>query len=104
MMTPSPILVEAVSFLFDEGKKFLQERQARAEASQSVTAVEPEIASKPSAENAQLSENITSKEVALNQKVPESLWTTSEAKVEHLTRLLEIYTRNLLFRYLACEF
>ena len=103
-MTLSPILVEAVSFLFDEGKKFLQERQACAEASQSVTAVEPEIASKPSAENAQLSENITSKEVALNQKVPESLWTTSEAKVEHLTRLLEIYTRNLLFRYLACEF
>jgi hypothetical protein len=100
MMALSSLLVDAVSFLFGEGKKFLQERRARKEAAKNVAKGESETAGKPPLEHPQLGEMITSKEDALQQKISQTQWINSEAKVKHLMELLRVYTKNY---YLAKE-
>lgn len=97
-----PILLKAVEFLFDEGKKILEERRERRKAQN--TPVEEKIESsslkKSSSEETTKTEVIKSKEVAITMPIPESAWTESEAKVKHLMALLDIYTKNY---YLAKE-
>jgi hypothetical protein len=97
-----PILLKAVEFLFDEGKKILDERRERRNAQN--TAVEEKTGSS-SLKNSHLEETsetevIKSKEVAITMPILESAWIESEAKVKHLMALLDIYTKNY---YLAKE-
>jgi hypothetical protein len=96
----SSILVDAVTFLFGEGKKILQERLARTQSFKSDPTTEAKTTIKTSLEPPQLNEVITSKEAALNQEVPQIKWANSEDKVKHLMTLLKIQTRNY---YLAKE-
>ena len=97
-----PILLKAVEFLFDEGKKILEERRERRKAQSTVTDEKPEtLPSKnlPSEETSK-TEIIKSKEAAVALPVSSSAWVDSEEKIKHLMALLEIYSKNY---YLAKE-
>jgi hypothetical protein len=97
-----PILLKAVEFLFDEGRKILEERRERRKAQN--TAIEEKTETSPLRntlpDETTKIEVIKSKEAALAMPIPESAWKESEAKVKHLMALLDIYTKNY---YLAKE-
>jgi hypothetical protein len=88
-----PILLKAIDFVFDEGRKILEERRERrklddpapkSEAQQPET--EPAI---PEPEPEQ-----ELKQDLLTSKIDEILWQNHEMEVQHLVRLLETYSRN----------
>ncbi len=95
-----PILLKAVDFLFEEGKKILKERRERQKAEQDVEITKPETTGKSLPNEVKVSDAIDTKEVAMSQRISESVWLNSEAKIKHLMSLLEIHTRNY---YLAKE-
>ncbi len=97
-----PILLKATNFLFEEVSKILQERRERRQAEQKGTEakIDDPTLSEKSENDTNSKDVISSVDVALNQKVEESIWLHSEAEVEHLLSLLEIHTRNY---YLAKE-
>jgi hypothetical protein len=88
MIALSSLLIDAVNFLFGEGKRILQERRERLGLKIDTPVPAPER------------QAITSKEAALNQEVPQIAWNNSEAKIKHLMALLKIHTQNY---YLAKE-
>jgi hypothetical protein len=91
--TQLPILMKAIEFVFDEGRRILEERRERrkrldhlpsaetAEAPQEVAVREPE-------------KEIEIKQDLLASRVDEILWQNHEQEVQHLVRLLETYSRN----------
>ncbi len=95
-----PILLKAVDLFFEEGRKILQERRERRKAEKDVDIAKPEIAKKSPSQNVKVNDVIASKDAAKSQKISESVWLNSEAKIKHLISLLEIHTRNY---YLAKE-
>ena len=91
--TQLPILMKAIEFVFDEGRRILQERRERRKRLESL----------PSAEAAETPRDVAvrepEKEIELKQdllasKVDEILWKNHEQEVQHLVRLLETYSRN----------
>lgn len=88
-----PILLKAIDFVFDEGRKILEERRERRklkDASAQSGGQEPETESA-------LPEPEREKEVKqglLASKIDDILWRTHEAEIQHLVRLLETYSRN----------
>jgi hypothetical protein len=91
--TQLPILLKAIDFVFEEGRKILEERRERRKAQEYP----------PKAEIQEPEETVTILEVKqkeeikkdlLASKVDEILWKNHEAEVQHLVRLLETYTRN----------
>jgi hypothetical protein len=97
--TQLPILIKAIDFVFEEGRKILEERRDRRKAqdtpSQSQES-EPEkeiVVSEPEKE-------IEIKEDLLTSPIDEPLWQNHEEEVKHLVRLLETYSRNY---YIAKE-
>jgi len=90
-----PILLKAIDFVFDEGRKILEERRERRKANESAPAEtkapEPEakeiVPLEPEKANEIRQELSTS-------KIDELLWQNHEAEVQHLARLLETYSRN----------
>lgn len=88
-----PLLMKAIDFVFDEGRKILEERRTRrrqqdaalqneaAEPAAEVVAAEPEMA-------AEIKQDL------LASKVDEIVWQNHEQEVQHLVRLLETYSRN----------
>lgn len=89
-----PLLIEAISFVFEEGKKFLQERRERQKKEAKVDSTEVKEPEKLPSEDAKGKNIISSKDAALTQKIEKSKWIDSEAKVKHLMDLLKIQTRN----------
>ncbi|NWG05115.1 MAG: hypothetical protein HXY35_00360 [Chloroflexi bacterium] len=92
-----PILLKAIDFIFDEGRKILEERRARRkadEASLQSAGQEPvkdvSLAEEPKEEPAAE----TVKQELLASKIDELLWRNHEGEVQHLVRLLETYSRN----------
>lgn len=88
-----PILIKAIDFVFEEGRKILEERRDRRKAqdtpSQSQES-DPEaeiIISEPEKE-------IEIKQDLLTSQIDEPLWQNHEEEVKHLVRLLETYSRN----------
>jgi hypothetical protein len=91
-----PILLKAIDFLFDEGRKILEERRERRKTqkesesteatSNSPILIEPELKKGDDV--------IQTKETALATPVIKYLWKESEGDVTHLLKLLEIHTRN----------
>ena len=91
--TQLPILMKAIEFVFDEGRRILEERRERrkrlehlppaetAETPQEVAVREPE-------------KEIEIKQDLLASKVDEIVWRNHEQEVQHLVRLLETYSRN----------
>ena len=97
--TQLPILLKAIDFIFDEGRKILEERRERRksqEGAQSVEASEPQLEIVPRAPEA-IAE---ARQDLLTSKIDEILWQNHELEVQHLVRLLETYSRNY---YLAKE-
>lgn len=87
-----PILLKALDFVFDEGRKILEERRERRKQNGSPKS----DAQEPSAE-APLAELEKAKEVKqdlLTSKIDEILWKNHELEIQHLVRLLETYSRN----------
>jgi hypothetical protein len=88
-----PILLKAIDFVFDEGRKILQERRERRKIEESAPKSE---ATEPKEEIALLKpEQIQEvKQDLLASKIDDLLWQNHEAEVQHLVRLLETYSRN----------
>ena len=88
-----PILLKAVDFVFEEGRKILTERRERRKLNDNA----------PESENQELTKVISPRELEkesefkqdlLSSKIDELLWQNHEAEVKHLVRLLETYSRN----------
>ena len=88
-----PILLKAIDFVFDEGRKILEERRERRKLNGS-----PETSEKqePAKEimPLELEKEIEIKQDLLTSKIDEILWQNHEEEVKHLVRLLETYSRN----------
>ncbi|MEP7137591.1 MAG: hypothetical protein ABI904_21925 [Chloroflexota bacterium] len=88
-----PILLKAIDFVFDEGRKILEERRERRKQSdgpskkEDLEPVKEVVPSKPEKEK-------ETKQELLVTKVDEILWQDHEEEVKHLLRLLETYSRN----------
>lgn len=91
-----PILLKAIDFVFDEGRKLLEERRERRKTSEASAPppagepVEPALEVTP----AEVQERNETKQELLTSKIDEILWKNHEAEVQHLVRLLETYSRN----------
>lgn len=95
-----PILLKAIDFVFDEGRRILEERRERRKAETSAPApqepsqaeekppAEQEAAPLPPEQAEEIKKDLTA------SKVDESLWRNHEMDVKHLVTLLETYTRN----------
>ncbi len=88
-----PILLKAIDFVFEEGRKILEERRDRRKMNDN-----PE-----NSENQELAKEVTPLELKeeseikqdlLASKIDEILWQNHELEVKHLVRLLETYSRN----------
>lgn len=91
-----PILLKAIDFVFDEGRKILEERRERRKMSAASASVQssepPEPAAGVTPEEVQDPGEI--KQDLLTSKIDEILWKNHELEVQHLVRLLETYSRN----------
>jgi len=88
-----PILLKAVDFVFEEGRKILEERRERRkqnESSSKSETQEPENEITP----AVVQQQAEIKQDLLTSKIEDGLWQNHEAEVQHLVKLLETYSRN----------
>lgn len=88
-----PILLKAIDFVFEEGRKILEERRERRKRD----AEAPTATSAPAAPLEELPELVKVQEVKQDlfaSRIPAGVWQNHEAQVQHLVRLLEIYSRN----------
>ena len=88
-----PILLKAIDFVFDEGRKILEERRARRETAQSAQNSEAPPPA-PDVSPAEIEERDEVKQDLLKSKVDGILWQNHELEVKHLVKLLETYSRN----------
>jgi hypothetical protein len=91
--TQLPILLKAVDFVFDEGRKILEERRERRKNSDSASTSEIQEPAKEITP-AEIQEKIEIKQDLLASKIDEILWQNHELEVKHLVKLLETYSRN----------
>src|SRR5215211_5411953 len=94
-----PILLKAIDFVFEEGKKILQERRERRKLNESppqsgVQEPQKEITPVQSEQMAEVKQSL------LASKIEDQSWLNHEEEVQHLVRLLDTYSRNY---YLAKE-
>jgi hypothetical protein len=88
-----PILLKAIDFIFEEGRKILEERRERRKISAPAeTGADPEPTMEVS--QAEVQENKKIKQDLLSSKIDEIRWQNHELEVQHLVRLLETYSRN----------
>jgi hypothetical protein len=88
-----PLLLKAIDFVFEEGRKILEERRERRKTeslAQNSGTPEPDPENTP----AQAQERNAIKQDLLNAKINEILWQNHELEVKHLVKLLETYSRN----------
>ena len=88
-----PILLKAIDFVFDEGRKILEERRERRKQGAPAQESEPSEPA-PETTEAEIQESDEIKQDLLKSKVDEILWKNHELEVQHLVRLLETYSRN----------
>ena len=91
--TQLPILLKAIDFVFDEGRKILDERRERRKAGESTPISENQ---EPAQEMTpvQVQEKNEIKQDLITSKIDEILWQNHELEVQHLVKLLETYSRN----------
>ena len=88
-----PILLKAIDFVFEEGRKILEERRERRRKSDSPQpAGDPEPASQLAIPQSEKQMEIKSSLLA--STIDEILWKNHEQVVQHLVKLLETYSRN----------
>ena len=88
-----PILMKAIDFVFDEGRKILEERRERRKMQDTSAKGEVEEQAKETAV-IELEKKNEIKQDLLASKIDEILWKNHEMEVQHLVRLLETYSRN----------
>jgi len=90
--TQLPILLKAIDFVFDEGRKILEERRERRKMEASSSQVEGPREEKEIVplEPEKVNEI---KQDLIASKIDELLWKYHKEEVEHLVRLLEKHTR-----------
>jgi len=88
-----PILLKAIDFVFDEGRKILEERRERRKTNDTSQTSENQEPAKETALPEPEKENEIKQDL-LASKIDEILWQNHEADVKHLVRLLETYSRN----------
>lgn len=91
-----PILLKAIDFVFDEGRKILEERRERRKSNEPAQSF-PKADAEEAAEEPPLPEIEKGNEIKQDlreSKIDEILWQNHEAEVQHLVRLLEIYSKN----------
>lgn len=88
-----PILLKAIDFVFDEGRKILEERRERRK-SQETPPTEEQQQAEEQATAADVQSKDELKQDLLAAKIDEIRWKNHEAQVQHLVRLLETYSRN----------
>ena len=88
--TQLPILMKAIDFVFDEGRKILEERRERRKQESSAKGEEPAIETTV----IEINKENEIKQDLLASKIDEILWKNHEMEVQHLVRLLETYSRN----------
>ena len=88
-----PILMKAIDFVFEEGRKILEERRERRKLQDNLPKEEP---AESAAETVSVAteNNQEIKHELLTSKIDEILWKNHEMEVQHLVRLLETYSRN----------
>ena len=91
--TQLPILLKAIDFVFDEGRKILEERRERRKNGDSIQTGENQEPAREIAP-AEIQEKNESKQDLLASKIDEILWQNHELEVKHLVKLLETYSRN----------
>jgi hypothetical protein len=89
-----PLLLKAIDFIFDEGRKILAERRERRMAENSVTKAEETKAEEKEIIPLEPEKAIEIKQDLFASKIDELLWQSNEAEVRHLVTLLETYSRN----------
>jgi hypothetical protein len=98
-----PLLLKAIDFVFDEGRKILEERRERRKmkdvAPKDVPPkdVSPKIEDSEPAKELVVSEPEDGKEIKqdlLTSKVDELLWQNHQLEIQHLVKLLETYSHN----------
>lgn len=88
-----PVLLKAIDFIFEEGRKILEERRERRKAD----AAAEESKDQEPAEAPPLLKTIEKNEIKqdlLESKIDEIRWQNHEMEVQHLVRLLETYSQN----------
>lgn len=91
--TQLPILMKAIDFIFEEGRKILEERRERRRMQDNLSKGDvQETAKEVTAVEVQQKNEI--KQDLLTSKIDEILWQNHQAEVQHLVRLLETYSRN----------
>lgn len=88
-----PILLKAVDFVFEEGRRILEERRERRKLNDTASkseAQEPEQELTPIV----VQKQVEMKQDLLASKIDDGLWQNNEQEVQHLVRLLETYSRN----------
>jgi len=91
--TQLPILLKAIDFVFDEGRKILEERRERRKTSDSTPTSENQEPAKEMTP-VQIQEKNEIKQDLITSKIDEILWQNHEREVQHLVKLLETYSRN----------
>lgn len=93
-----PVLMKAIDFVFDEGRKILAERRERRKMQEDLSKEKTE--SPMEAALPEPAKAVEIKQDLLASKVDELLWRDHEQELQHLVRLFETYSRNY---YLARE-
>ena len=88
-----PILLKAIDFVFEEGRKILEERRERRKAGDAAPQVEKsetqtDIVPLPVEQIKEVKRDL------LASKIDDLSWLNHEEEVQHLVRLLEIHSRN----------
>ena len=88
-----PILLKAIDFVFEEGRKILEERRERRKTSETLSKTddqEPET--EVTSVEAQKQDEV--KQELLSSKIDEILWKNHEKDVQHLVKLLGKHSDN----------
>ena len=88
-----PILLKAIDFVFEEGRKILEERRERRKMNGNPETSEKQEPAKEITPH-ELESESEIKQGLLTSKIDEILWQNHEEEVKHLVRLLETYSRN----------
>ncbi len=90
-----PLLLKAIDFIFDEGRKIIVERHERQKSNAAYAEREgqgQEPVTKSALPEPEREEEV--KHELVTSKIDEILWKDNEMEVQHLVRLLETYSRN----------
>ena len=88
-----PLLLKAIDFVFEEGRKILEERRERRKVSALPSKGEESgTAKEPAPPEPEVEKEI--KQELLSSKVDELLWQNHQLEIQHLVKLMETYSRN----------